>query len=326
MFFDKSDKSIRYVGRWYEGTATACGSFFEIYFKGDYIKLHFDCKYNRASAPHIWLCLDDGVMTESVTMPYLRVNATEGEHKLTVIYKGAVEMQHRWYQPLEGKVSLVGYEADGALTAPKGTKKIIEFVGDSITEGVQVDHENTITNEDPQPNRAYEDDSTATYAWRSAQALGLEPIIMGYGAVGVNVSGCGSVPKATEAYPYCFNGAPISHHPDYVFINHGTNDHFSDKPTYEREYKRLIDIILSYHPEAEIICMKPFGRYHEDSFPCVVEDYNRETGRNVHYIDTTGWNEGMTTHPTREQHKALAERMVVELEKIMQSAECRMQN
>ncbi len=326
MFFTKEDKSIRYVGRWYEGTATACGSFFEIYFKGDYIKLHFDCKYNRASAPHIWLCLDDGVMTESVTMPYLRLNTPEGEHKLTVIYKGAVEMQHRWYQPLEGKVSLVGYEADEALIAPKGTKKVIEFVGDSITEGVQVDHENRITDEDPQPNRAFEDDSTATYAWRSAQALGLEPVIMGYGAVGVNVSGCGAVPKATEAYPYCFDGAPISHHPDYVFINHGTNDHFSDKPTYEREYKRLIDIIFSHHPEATVICMKPFGSYHADSFPCVVEDYNRETGRKVHYIDTTGWNEGMSTHPTREGHKILGEKMTEELKKIMRNAECGMRN
>lgn len=317
MFFNNDDKSIRYVGRWYKGTATACGSFFEIYFKGDAILLKFDCKYNREPAPHIYLCMDDGVMTESVIAPYLRVNATEGEHKLTVIYKGAMEMHHRWYAPLEGKVSLIGYEAAEALEAPKSMKKIIEFVGDSITEGVQVDHDNRITDEDPQPNRAFEDDSTATYAWYTAKALDLEPVIMGYGAVGVNVSGCGSVPKATEAYPFCFDGAPISHHPDYVFINHGTNDHFSDKPTFEREYKRLLDIIFSYHPDVEVICMNPFGGYHKDSFPCVVEDYNRETGRNVHFIDTTGWAEGMPTHPTREGHKLLGEHITRELRKIL---------
>lgn len=318
-FFNKDDKSIRYVGRWYEGTATACGSFFEIYFKGEAITLEFDTSLNVEPAPHIYLCMDDGVMTEAVIGAYMRVVATEGEHKLTVIYKSAVEMQNRWYAPLQGKVAFKGYHADEAIEAPKGTKKIIEFVGDSITEGVLVDPDNRISDE-VQPNRAFEDDSTATYAWRSAKALGLEPIIMGYGAVGVSKPGCGSVPAAPDAYPYCFENAPIpNYHPDYVFINHGTNDHFIDKEGFEKEYKRLIDTIFSHHPDTEIICMKPFGEYRKDSFPSVVEDYNRETGRNVHYIDTTGWNEGMPTHPTREGHKILGEHIVGELRKIIQN-------
>ena len=318
MFIKYNDSSIRYVGRWHKGTATACGSFFEIYFRGEDITLEFDTFWNREPAPHIYMSLDDGAMTESVIAKYLRVAADEGEHKLTVIYKSAVEMHHRWYAPLEGKISLKGYHAAAPIEAPKSAKRIIEFVGDSITEGVLVDPNNVITEDDDQPSRPFEDDSTATYAWLSAKALGLEPVIMGYGAVGIARSGCGSVPAAPDAYPYCFDGAPIPDcHPDYVFINHGTNDHFADKDTFESEYKRLLDVIFSHHPNTEIICMNPFGGYHADSFPCVVEDYNREKGTRVHFIDTAGWAKGMPTHPTRADHKILAERMVAELKKII---------
>lgn len=48
---------------------------------------------------------------------------------------------------------------------------MIEFVGDSITEGVLIDAECTIFTND-QLNRPFEDDVTATYAWLTAEALG----------------------------------------------------------------------------------------------------------------------------------------------------------
>lgn len=316
-FFPYDDKSVRYMGRWHKGTATACGSYFEIFFKGDSIDLEFDTSWYREPNPHIYIIADDGVKTEAAIMPYIRVGLEYGEHKLRVIYKSAVEMHHRWYEPLEGKISFKGYHAEQGLCAPVSNKKIIEFVGDSITEGVLTDPYRRI-GEDFQPNRAFEDDSTATYAWLSAEALGLEPIIMGYGAVGISKAGCGSVPAAPDAYPYCFDMAPIPDvHPDYVFINHGSNDHFANKEQYEREYKRLIDTIRAHHPEAEIICMNTFGGYHKESFPCVVDDYNSQNGTNVHFIDTTGWAEGMDVHPSRENHKLLAKRMTEELKKII---------
>lgn len=318
MFYSFDHESIRYTGRWYKGTATACGSYFEIFFKGDSIDLQFDTVWNREPAPHIYLQADQGVMSESVISPYLRLSLPYGEHTLRVIYKSAVEDQHRWYQPLEGKVAFKGYSAEQALNAPKDERKIIEFVGDSITEGVEADLDNRITNDDPQPNRPFQDDATATYAWRIAEHFDLAPIIMGYGAVGVSCSGCGSVPAAPKAYPYCFNNAPIPDvHPDYVFINHGSNDHFVNKEEYEAIYKELLDVIRTHHPEAKIICINPFAGYHKESFPCVVEDYNCEHGTDVVYINTRDWAKGMTVHPSREGHKILAEHLITELESII---------
>lgn len=317
-FYEHDDKSIRYTGRWHKGTATACGSYFEIFFKGDSIDLEFDTSWYRQPCPRIYIIADDGVATETAITEYLRVGLPYGEHKLKVIYKSAVEMHHRWYAPLEGKITFKGYHAEAGIPAPACDKKIIEFVGDSITEGVLCDPYRRIS-ENFQENRPFEDDSTATYAWLTAEALGFAPMIMGYGAVGIAKAGCGSVPPAPDAYPYCFDGAPIpSVHPDYVFINHGTNDHFSDKEEFEREYKRLLDVIRACHPDAVIICMNPFGGYHKDSFPCVVDDYNRENGTNVHFIDTTGWAKGMDTHPSRSDHKLLAKYITEEMRKIVE--------
>ncbi len=323
MFIPHNDKSIRYIGRWHMeenmAVATACGSHFDIFFKGDHIDLRFCTEWFHEPCPHIYISVDDGPLVESTLLPYLRINTGKGDHKLRVVYKSAVEMHHRWYAPLEGKIAFCGYEAEEAMTAPKSDRKIIEFVGDSITEGVLVDPDKKVY-EDDLLNRPFEDDSTATYAWRSAEALGFDPVIMGYGAVGISTSGCGSVPAAPDAYPYCFDGAPIPDiHPDYVFINHGTNDHFADKETFEREYKRLIDVIRTHHPDTTVICMNPFGGYHKESFPCVVEDYNRENNCKVYFIDTTGWAAGMPTHPTRDDHRILGELMTKELKKIIKA-------
>jgi putative glutamine amidotransferase len=43
----------------------------------------------------------------------------------------------------------------------------------------------TLIQDLPQEQRPFHDDVTATYAYLAAEALGLEPYIMGYGAVGV---------------------------------------------------------------------------------------------------------------------------------------------
>ncbi len=51
---------------------------------------------------------------------------------------------------------------------------------------------------------------------------GLEPIISGYGGIGLLRGGSGSVPKAEEAFDFAYCGALAEvNHPDYIVINYG---------------------------------------------------------------------------------------------------------
>ena len=95
-------------------------------------------------------------------------------------------MQHRWYQPLIGKISFCGFEAEKEGTLPMDFRKTIEFIGDSITEGVLVGEDYRVDSFE-QLNRVYQDDAMATYAYKTALALNLKPVIMGYGATGILV-------------------------------------------------------------------------------------------------------------------------------------------
>lgn len=65
--------------------------------------------------------------------------AGEGPHTVRVIYKGAVEQQARWRAPLVGRIAFLGLEARREAVLEKDTRPVIEFVGDSITEGVLID-------------------------------------------------------------------------------------------------------------------------------------------------------------------------------------------
>jgi len=178
-----------------------------------------------------------------------------------------------------------------------------------------VDHEtgNDITWEE----RPYQDDSAATYAWRTAEKLGVAPIIMGYGSVGVTTGGCGSVPAAAEAYPYCFHGAPIPYsNCDYIVINHGTNDRGKPAEKFIARYTQLLDVICAHNPTSQIVIVTPFCGAWEKELKQLAESYTQATGRKIAYICTTGWISPERIHPDRAGHEAVATHLAEELRKL----------
>lgn len=318
MFFPCTDPSVRATGRFglYDGklTATAVGSKLEIAFSGKSCRLHLDLAWAAVPYPHLWMQLDEGARFEVPIDRYLLVECGAGDHVLTVILKGEVEMQHRWYHPLIAKLSLIGYEADAAAVLPENRKKTIELIGDSITEGVLVDAGYAPDRNDDLQNRPYQDDVTATYAYRTALALGLEPLCGGYGAVGVTRSGCGGVPAAADMYPFCFEGVPVSYpHPDYVLINHGTNDAAADPEKFEAGYIRLLDAVYAAHPDTHVIVVTPFFGRKDKETREVINTYNAMHNRDIFLVDTTGWLPPEPLHPLRDGHKIAAEKLTAVL-------------
>lgn len=321
MFFGVRDESVRFTGRWNVNetvaTTTAPGSMFEIAYLGKDIVLHFDLATNVHPYPHLWIIVDDLVKVETAIDHVIRIeNPTVGKHVVRVIFKGAVEIQHRWYAPLIGKVTFTGYDADMRADLPEDNRKIIEFIGDSITEGVLIDPFYKYEAKE-QFNRPYQDDSTATYAYLTAMALNMKPIIVGYGAVGTTKSGQGSVPKASESYPYNYAGSLASPSgADIIVINHGANDRRATAENYIAGYRDLLDEVVKLNETAQIVVLSSFSKIHVSQLKSFVIDYNHEHQMKIKFIDSSDWIPVEPLHPLREGHRIISEHLVEELKKL----------
>lgn len=322
MYLHVKDDSIRFTGRWDIGeeraVTTAPGSMIEVAYSGGAAVLHFNTEMNMHPYPHLWISVDDGAKIEVPVDRVIRVEAPDdGEHVIKIIYKSAVEIQHRWYPPLVGKISFEGAEADGIGRLPKDDRRIIEFIGDSITEGVQIDASYQYE-QFGQFNRPNQDDATATYAYLTAMKLGRKPVIMGYGGCGVTQGGCGSVPKAGEAYPYNFSGSDAKpQDPELVVINHGANDKKSSAGKYLTEYEAFLRLVRRINPNAKIVVLSAFRGVFTLELGALVNKFNQENDDNIYFIDSTGWIPEEPLHPLREGHRAVAEHLTEELKKIL---------
>lgn len=328
MVISYSHPSVRLTGRWKQypdrAVTTAPGSYFEFAFRGDMAVIRFDVRINQTPYLHLWIQLDGGAMIETPIDYYLRVKASSnGVHQCRVIFKSSLEQTGRWYAPLTGAIQLLGIQTDEPVALEPDQRPIMEFIGDSITEGVVIDTdycEGTDNAYETDPlNRPYQDDACATYAWQTAKLLGYRPIVMGYGAVGVTKSGCGRVPSAPESYPFFFDGEPLTDLPqaDIAIINHGANDSRSAPELYQERYAQLLDLVRARSPQAEIFAVSPFCGKHRDTLQALVKDYNAEHGCNVHFIDGSQWIPPEPLHPHRDGHALVAEKLAQQLHEIL---------
>ncbi len=321
MIVSYNHESIRLTGRWDTqnkeyATATATGSYIEFCFKGTLATAVFNCDGNKYPYSHLWIQIDDADYTEAMVDNYLKIRTKEDkEHTVKIIFKGAVEEFRRWYEPLESKISFCGVITDTPVKIKEDKRKTIEFVGDSITEGVLTDEDYYGDNGENkfsigQFNRVYQDDVTATYAWLTAEKLNLRPIFMGYGAVGATRSGMGAVPKADEAYPFNFDNSPITHkNSDYILINHGANDRFEALENYLTNYEKLLNVIIKMNPQSKIISLSAFcGAFHEELGE-FIKDYNKKHNTDIFYIDSNGWVPVEPLHPARDGHITISENL-----------------
>lgn len=340
MFIKWNDQAVRLTGRWTRlndectdthhyvkatpayTTTTAAGSYFELAFTGRNLLLHFDLGYLPQPRPHLWVQLDGGMRMEVPVDRHLRLDAmTGGNHVVKVLYKGGMEQLPRWYAPVMGCVSFIGAEADAPGQLPEDHRKIIEFIGDSITEGVLIDTDYTqvVENTIDQFNRPYQDDNCATYASLTAENLNLRTMFQAYGAIGLTRSGCGAVPRAGLIYPYVCDQVPYTGEaPDIVMINHGANDRTNGPVEYIQRYEAFIDQVRDTHPQALIVCLGAFCGAFDSELRDMVERYNASHATPIHFISTMGWVPAEPLHPTRQGHQTIARNLTPILKKIIE--------
>lgn len=320
MFIDYKSRSIRYTGRFAvlndTMTSTANGSYIELVFKGKNALLKFDLKGQKCPYPHLWIQVDNGALIETPLDWYIRIMAADyGSHIVKIILKSSVEMQERWSAPISSKVSFVGAEVDEVAELPQDLRKTIEFIGDSITEGVLIDPQ--LCPIEPETDcRIYQDDACATYAYLTAESLNLRSYHVAYGAVGFTHGGNGGVPAVKDSYNYCFGGAEVSYpHPDYILINHGTNDKYGDVSNYISEYRSFLEHLIKIHPDSKIIVLTGFSGVFPEETEQMVTEFNNRHNTDVFFIDSTGWVAPDPIHPIRKDHEIIAEHLIEILRK-----------
>lgn len=305
---------IEYTGRWEItdsfASSSACGSSFRLGFTGKDALLTFDVSKCMPSFPHIYLSVDGGALTECAVDHFIRVWAEDdGDHTLKVILKSALETQDRWHDPIACAV-FTGCVDTEPCAIEKDQRPVIEFVGDSITEGNSV-YPELIRFEDERwnENLVYTNDVCSSYSYLTAELLDFRAVFMGYGSTGVTTSGGGGVPRAALAYPYIKEGLPYTGHADHVVLNHGANDRDAAPEEFITRYRELLDVVLSHNPKAQIWAVSPFCGTFSKEISNLVKDYNRENGTNIKFVDTTGWIPAEPLHPSRENHFKVALRL-----------------
>ena len=303
MIIKPCDELIRYTGRWRvdenEAISTANGNYLEFCFKGDNALISYNIDDCQRPFPHVYIRVDGGAYVETAIDRYLRISAEYGVHKVELVLKSSLELQSRWAEPLVSKVGVLGIEAEDSLPLPEDKRPIIEFIGDSITEGTMTDTQYRYYG--TKDDLVYMNDSVAGYPWQTAKALDMRLVTMGYGCLGVTKGGAGGIPPAEEAYPFYSEGYPMpSQNADIIVINHGSNDMKAERELYRNAYESFLDSVRERNRESLIFCIAPFVGVLSKEVSEAVESHNKRTGDRVVYVDTTDWIPPRPLHPLRE--------------------------
>ncbi|MEI7437081.1 MAG: GDSL-type esterase/lipase family protein [bacterium] len=315
--------SVVFSGRWdlrspARAITVNSGSYLQARFSGASINAIFDLSLNKAPLPTIAWRIDEGDWQESEIAETVRLagGLQRGSHTLWLMVRGIDEHQNRWTAPLIGSVTLIGLKLPegGKMLKPPGLWKKpplkIEFLGDSITEGVLVQAGGLGAGKTSWP---WQTDALHSYPCRTAMLLKAAWRQVGFGATGLNHPGSGGALGALQTFNDFYQGCPRDDwQPDLVVINHGTNDANVPPDAYALLYARYLALVRQAYPKAKIAALRPFGGAQAESISQEVLKARAKGDRAVYYIDTTSWYSG-PLHPGAAASIGLADKLVAAL-------------
>jgi len=297
------------------------GSHLTTTFTGTGITARFDVSRNMsADMPTLAWQIDqsdwkEGDLAATVS---LATGLTAGTHTVTVMVRSMDENQSRWTPPLVSSTAFLDFMvAGGSLQAsPRPLRPKIEFLGDSITEGV-----NVWMSHNGQTRKGWRDDGRIAYPSQTAQMLGAEWRQVGFGYLGILKTGNGGVPKANDSFNWIYKDAPRDGwQADMVVINEGTNDSSAAAATFRSGYAEYLTTIRAAYPNAKLVALRPFNG--SQAAPIKAEVDARVAGGDarVYYVDSTGWlgasdyDDGL--HPNAQGSAKAAQALAAALKKI----------
>ena len=315
-------KTLRLFGRWDRrrpdrAVTVNSGSYILAHFTGSELTALFDVSINKPGVPTLAWRLDDGPWQEAEVADRVPLadHLATGPHTLMLMARGLDEHQNRWTQPLVASITFLGLKLapEGKLLRPlpqwDRPKLKIEFLGDSITEGVLV--------QSPREGKttwAWQTDARQSYAAQTAMRLNAAWRQVGFGATGLAHGGSGGAPGALESFNFFYKDCPRDDwQPDLVVVNQGTNDSGMAPDQYRPLYAKYLDLIRAAYPKAKIAAVRPFVGAQAQAIHAEVEARRAAGDTRVYYIDTEGWYSG-PLHPAAEGSIPLAEKLAAALQ------------
>jgi lysophospholipase L1-like esterase len=265
-------------------------------FEGPGLTLHFQTSQYPQQFPTLWLQIDESDWKEvspREALPISLAPLSPGEHMARVVVKGFREWERRWEPPLETSIVFRGVSLQSGaklLETPPRPTRLIEYLGDSITEGVLV--RNTGPRESWKPEKwPHYSDGRSTWAYQSALLVGAEPRTVGFGRLGLTVNGNGGVPPAIYSFASIYSGVPIDGRrlPDAVVINLGTNDGGAKPEVFSALYRAYLEVVRRQYGLAHIFCLRPFNGAQGEAVREVAKALASGGDGRIHYVDTAGW-------------------------------------
>jgi hypothetical protein len=315
-----SSTNIKYFGRWDKSSS----SVYKSYWAGAYFKVNFTgttVKLNLAGASSIIIKIDNAADVTYSNVSGI-VNLTpaalaQGTHTLRV----AARSQYDVIQ-----LSSLILDNGATVVSPTVSSNIIEFIGDSITEGWT------------DPNEAVSD-----YAWKTGEGLGAEHTQIAYAGICLTTPPPASnwgipIPMSTaylkmqpiHDFPNTPNWDFTKYTPRCVVINIGTNDNGAGvtDADFQNAYVSFLTSIRNKFPQADIFVLRTFGTvgspegFKAAPTQAAVNQRISAGDNKVHYVDTNGWltvesdfTDGL--HPSESGHTKAAERLKLILQPYM---------
>jgi lysophospholipase L1-like esterase len=214
-----------------------------------------------------------------------------------------------------GYLQFVGLQCQ-SLKSPVQPKRMIEYIGDSITAGAGVD-----ASEVPCGKGQWHDQHNAylTYGARTSRALNAEWQLTAVAGIGLVHSCCNLTILMPQVYDkvYLRNDSLKynfkMYQPDVVTICLGQNDGQADSAKFCGEYVKLINTVRGIYPKADIICLSsPMANAQlttvlQRYLSSVVRFVNIKGDKKVSkFFFSRSFNSGCDQHPDAAEHKIIA--------------------
>ncbi|MDD5397044.1 MAG: chitobiase/beta-hexosaminidase C-terminal domain-containing protein [Candidatus Moranbacteria bacterium] len=295
LFF--SPYNWRKVGSSYAISQTP-GAYIKTVFSGTSLKINISedllvsAGTNVGYYPRIRYKIDDQSEVEMQLNPSLStidaaMGLASGNHDLLITFPhvggGESSQPDRWFVPVHGiKLKGLTIDSGASVSLPTLKPKRLLVYGDSISEGVGV---NGASNTFPNTNS----DATKAVPQMLARDLDAEVGFRALGGGGWTTIGSGSVPpvftpgddaasmwnKYSSGQSLLVNGK-FSPEPDYIYMNHGTNDMASSDATVIASVHGWLLAARAAAPDAYIFLTVPFGQFKANAVTTAYNNYKTE--------------------------------------------------
>ena len=303
-----ADTNIRYIGRWDKTDP----HLYHSYWTGAYLRVGFtgtSIGIRLAEGTTLAVRIDGEplrtVHAGSGTTPLVTEALKPGAH--TLLVGGAGQNEEVAFQGLT--------LASGGATRPVAALPIVEFVGDSISAGVQ-----------------------GNYCALTADAMGVDRVQISFSGRALT-SGYGCADEKTGLDTQYFRLKNFNHltdnpqtpwdfsyTPQVIVVNLGQNDQCGSEPdaTLTASCAQFARKIRARFPRAQIAFLRPFGGPYETPIRQAVATLSAAGDGRVRYLDTTGWLEKADfrdgVHPNDAGNLKVAQRLVPLLRPLLTDA------